>query len=270
MPLYIVATPIGNLSEISERALDTLRAADYIACEDTRRSGLLLSRFGISKPLIKYEAHNEAGGTARLIELLIGGAAVALISDAGMPLISDPGSRLISACIEQNIPYTVISGPCACINALVLSGLDARSFCMLGFLPERKKDRDAYMDMFKDLQATLILYCPPHDLDDYLEYLHTVLGPRKFSLIREITKLHEQVAFGVLGQPLDVTRKGEMVLVVEGAPEPPNDLLSLTIPQHVGQLIAQGLTKNDAIKRAAKERGIHKNEVYKEVINDKL
>jgi len=266
--LYIIATPIGNLDEITKRALDTLTVCDFVACEDTRRSGLLLNRFGISKPLIKYESHNEAGGTAKILGLLSEGKNVVLISDAGMPLISDPGSCLITACIAESLPYTVISGPCACINAVVLSGFDTRSFCMIGFLPDKKKDRDEYIARFADLQSTLILYCPPHDLDNYLEYLYSRLGERKIAIVREMTKIYEEVVHAVLGQPIQINRKGEMVLVIEGAKPKENLLLPLSIEKHVDYYIKAGLTKNEAIKNVAKERGVHKSEIYKQIVEE--
>jgi len=261
--LYIIATPIGNLDEISKRALDTLSGCDFVACEDTRRSGLLLSRYGISKTLIKYEAHSEVGGATRIVELLRDGKNIALISDAGMPLISDPGAKIVAICIDEKISYTVISGPCACVNAVVFSGMDTRSFCMIGFLPDKKKERDEYIGRFADLQSTLVLYCPPHDLDNYLEYLHTKLGERKVAVVREMTKIYEEVVHGILGQPVNVNRKGEMVLVVEGAKPKANALLELSIANHVDYYIKTGMSKNDAIKTVAKERGVHKNEIYK-------
>ena len=265
--LYIIATPIGNLDEITKRALDTLNECDFVACEDTRRSGLLLNRFGISKPLIKYETHSEATSATKLLNLLREGKNIALISDAGMPLISDPGSHLITACIAESIPYTVISGPCACINAVVLSGFDTRSFCMLGFLPDKKKDRDEYIDRFADLQSTLVLYCPPHDLDNYLDYLHSRLGSRKITIVRELTKIYEDIVRGELGQSIQINRKGEMVIVIEGAKPTENPLLDLSIVNHVDYYIKSGMTKNEAIKSAAKDRVVHKNEIYKEIVN---
>ena len=263
--LYIVATPIGNLEEISKRALDVLGGVDYIACEDTRHSGSMLGKLGISKPLIRHESHNEAASLDRLTALLREGAAVALISDAGMPLISDPGARIVSACIAESIPYTVISGPCACINALVLSGMDIRSFCMLGFLPEKNTDRDSYIDKFVSLQSTLVLYCPPHDLDRYLEYLFIKLGGRRIAIVREMTKLYEEVIHAKLGDKIEVTRKGEFVLVIEAAKPSNNEMLVLTIQEHVEILQKAGLSKNDAIKQTARERGVHKSVIYKEV-----
>ena len=225
----------------------------------------MLNRFGISKPLIKYEIHSETAGASKILNLLRENKNIALISDAGMPLISDPGSNLIASCIAENIPLTVISGPCACINAVVLSGLDTRSFCMLGFLPDKKKDRDTYIARFSDLQSTLVIYCPPHDLDDYLNYLYSRLGSRKIAIVREMTKIYEEVVYGALGQPIQVNRKGEMVIVIEGAEPKENPLLTLSVINHFDYYIKSGMTKNEAIKSVAKERGVHKSEIYKEI-----
>ncbi len=260
--LYIIATPIGNLGEITYRAVQTLGEVDAILCEDTRRTAILLNHYGISKPLVSYQKFNEREKSAYIVERLKNGENLALVSDAGMPLVSDPGSVLLSSVIENGLDYTVVSGPCALVNAVVLSGLSVSSFCMAGFLPEKKSEREKYVKKFEDLQSTLIFYSPPHNVLSDLQFLFSALGNRKFSAVREISKLHEEVIRGTLGEIPEFTQKGEFVIVVEGAKEKENELNSLTIVEHIDAYIAQGLTKKDAMKKVASDRNISKSEVY--------
>lgn len=267
--LYIVATPIGNLSEITYRAVETLKEADAVLCEDTRRTAVLLSHYGISRPLVSYQKFNEREKTAYIIERLEKGENVALVSDAGMPIISDPGSVLLSAVIDRGLEYTVISGPCALINAVVLSGLDASSFCMAGFLPEKKSDRRKYIAKFAEIESTLVFYSPPHNILSDLEFLYSALGDRRFAAVREISKLYEEVIRGNLGDVPEFTVKGEFVIVVEGAKEKENELNALGIAEHVEAYIEQGLSKKDAMKKVAADRGLAKSEVYAEYEKNK-
>mgnify|MGYP000033039086 FL=1 len=263
--LYIVGTPIGNLGEITYRAVETLKNVDVIAAEDTRRTMVLLNAYGIKKPLISYQKFNEQATKQKLTELLLSGKDVALVSDAGMPLISDPGYVLVSFLIEQGIEYTVVSGACACIDALVLSGMDTSKFCMLGFLPQKKSDREQLLAEYADIKCTLVFYSAVHDIDADLTSLYHGLGRRKVAVVRELTKLHEQVSRGYLGEEMDFARKGEFVIVVEGAPR--KDFSSLTVEQHYLNVLSAGADKKEAIKIVASERKMPKSEVYAIVVN---
>lgn len=262
--LYIVATPIGNLSEITYRAVETLREADAVLCEDTRRTAVLLNRYEIKKPLISYQKFNERAKCEEVISRLKAGENLALVSDAGMPVISDPGSVLIGELIKENLDYTVVSGPCALVNAVVLSGLDATAFCMAGFLPEKKSDRIRHAERFKDFTGTVIFYSAPHDVRKDLDFLYSVFGRRKVAIVREISKIHEEVIRGNLGDVPEFTERGEFVVCVEGASEKPDDFSDLSIPDHVEKYIAEGLDKKDAVKRVAEERKIPKSQCYNE------
>lgn len=266
MQLYIIATPIGNIKEITYRAVEVLQSVDIILAEDTRHSGILLNAYNIKKPMISYQKHSEKSKTETVLKLLGEGKNIALISDAGMPLISDPGSFLLSKVIEAKYAYTVISGPCACINALVLSGLDTSSFCMIGFLPEKNIDRDRQIDKFRALEATLIVYSPPHNVLDDLNYLFGKLGRRKVSVVREISKMFEEVIFGRLGEIPQFTLKGEFVIVIEGAPSPSEKLSKKSIIEHLQLYIDGGMDKKSAIKKVAEDRKIAKSIVYGEAL----
>ncbi len=260
--LYIVATPIGNLGEITYRAIETLKSVDAILCEDTRRTLILLERYGIKKPLVSYQKFSEKEKAGYIAERLASGENLALVSDAGMPLVSDPGKVLVDELISRGLEYTVISGPCAAINALVLSGLDTSAFCMCGFLPEKKSDRKKFIERFVDLGATLIFYSPPHNITADLEFLKGALGDRDVAVVREISKLHEEVIRGRLADFPEFTVKGEFVIVVEGAKEKENALNGLTIEEHVEKYIADGLSKMDAVKHVAADRNRPKSEIY--------
>ncbi len=261
--LYIVATPIGNLGEITFRAVETLKSVDAVLCEDTRRTGILLNKYGIKKPLISYQKFNEREKAVYVAERLRGGENLALVSDAGMPIISDPGKILIEELIKEDLEYTVISGPCALVNAVVLSGLDASAFCMVGFLPDKQGERKKQIERFKELDCTLIFYVPPHDARQTLDFLYGELGNRKATLVREISKLHEEVVRGELGNFPEFIEKGEFVLVVEGAKKF-NELNDLPVVEHVDAYIEKGLNKKDAIKKVASDRGVPKSEIYNE------
>ncbi|MBR2970560.1 MAG: 16S rRNA (cytidine(1402)-2'-O)-methyltransferase [Clostridia bacterium] len=263
--LYIVGTPIGNIKEITLRAIEVLNAVDFIAAEDTRRTAILLNEYDIKKPMISYQKFNERASAQKLIEILGEGKDVALVSDAGMPLISDPGQLLTQELIKNNLAYTVVGGPCALIDALLLSGLDASRFCMLGFLPEKKSDRDKLLTGYSDVKCTLIFYSSVHNVDKDLGYLYDAYGSRSVAVVREISKLYEEVVRGKLGDVLEFVRKGEFVLVVEGAPE--RDYSELSVLEHYEMYVRNGLSKKDAIKKVASDRNVSKSEIYQIVVN---
>lgn len=265
--LYIVATPIGNLSEITFRAVETLKSVDFIAAEDTRHTMELLKAYDIKKPMISYHKFSERASTDGIIAHLKEGKDVALVSDAGMPLISDPGATLVEALIENGIEYTVISGACACVNAVVLSGLDTSSFLMVGFLPEKAIDRKREMERVKDVRATLVFYSPPHNILNDLDFLFKSLGRRKVAIVREISKIHEEVVRGYLGEVPPFTVKGEMVIVVERAESPAERLTRLSVVEHVKHYMSLGLNKSDAIKRTASDRKVAKSVIYSETLD---
>ena len=260
--LYIVATPIGNMDEISFRAVEVLKSVDAILCEDTRHSSILLSRYDINKPLISYQKFNEKARSKEIISRLGDGENMALVSDAGMPGISDPGLILIRAVIDARIDYTVVSGPCAAINALLLSGLDTSRFLFIGFLPEKKADRDEIIVKYGDVDATLIFYIPLSDCDEIIDYLAQKLGNRKCAVVREMTKKFESVVRGTLSDMPEYVHKGEFVLVVEGCKEQNAQLVQLPLEEHIKFYTDSGMDKKQAIKKTAKDRGVSKSEIY--------
>jgi len=260
--LYLVATPIGNLKDISYRAIEVLGSVDVIACEDTRHSLKLLSAYGIKKPLVAYHKFNEKAEGEKLVSLLKEGKTVALITDAGTPVISDPGNVLVKMLIENELEYTVIPGANAFVPALVLSGFDATRFAFIGFLPEKTKDREALLNKYKALDMTLIFYSAPHDVVKTVGYLHSVLGNRKACAVREITKLHESVEHFNLEDGYPNEPRGEYVLLVEGAEEV-DESAQMTAKEHLEKYLNEGMDKKEAVKKVAKERGVPKNEIYK-------
>ena len=271
--LYIVATPIGNLGDITLRALDVLRAVDLVAAEDTRQTGKLLSHFDIKKPMISYFEHNKAQHGAKILQKLKEGQDVALVSDAGTPGISDPGADMIRQAMAEGISVTMAPGPAAGIMALVLSGLDTRRFVFEGFLPEEKKKRKAILEQLADEPRTAVLYESPHRIVSTLEEMRAVIGGfRRLALCRELTKIYEEICLRSIDSHLDdFSRRpprGEYVMVLEGA-DP--DVLreknkaawtELSVKDHVDGLIAGGLDRKTAIKKAALERGSTRNEIY--------
>ena len=265
--LYFVATPIGNLKDISLRALEVLKQVDEIACEDTRHSITLLKAYDINKPLVSYHKFNERESGLKLIEKLKNGKNVALITDAGMPVISDPGNVLVKMLMENGLDYTVIPGACAGVSALVLSGLDAQRFCFLGFLPAKASERKEFLEKYKNLEATLIFYCAPHDIKKDVESIYTVLGDRKAVAVKEITKIHESVQPFNLKDGYPFEAKGEYVLLVEGG-KLADENANLSDKQLIDKYISDGLDKKDALKKVAKERKIPKSELYKLTITE--
>lgn len=265
--LYLVATPIGNLKDITLRALEILKECDVVACEDTRHSLKLLNHYEIKKQLISLHQHNENIACQKLAELVRQGKSVALITDAGMPGISDPGRVAVLHFIQQGLPYTIIPGASAFTSALVLSGIDSSGFIFLGFLPDNNKKMAQLFKQIKDIRQTLIFYCAPHDIKKNIQHLYNGLGERKFAAVKEITKIHETVTFSYLSQGIEDV-KGEYVLVVEGAEEVENPLNQKSIKEHYEYYLESGLSKMDAMKAVAKERGISKSEIYKEIITN--
>jgi len=271
--LYVCATPIGNLEDITLRVLRILKEVDYIAAEDTRHTLKLLNHYGISKPLISYHEHNQRERGQKIIELLMQGHNVALVSDSGMPGISDPGVPLISLARQNGIPVTVLPGPTACISALVLSGMNTSRFVFEGFLPREKKERGARLEELKSEQRTVVLYEAPHRLVATLEDMLDKLGNRRIAVVRELTKVHEEVIILDLEQMLrhfkEHPPKGEIVLILEGCAQQDiqNHTWDISIEDHIRQYMAQGFDKKEAVKQVAKARGLPKSEVYKHSIN---
>lgn len=266
--LYFVATPIGNLKDISYRAVETLNSVDEIGCEDTRHSLTLLAAYGIKKPLFSYHKFNEKQESESIIRKLKDGKNIAIISDAGMPVISDPGNVLVNALMENGLEYTVIPGANAALSALILSGFNAERFCFIGFLPEKKSEREKLLTEYKNLSATLIFYSAPHDVKKDAETLYSVLGDRRAAAVKEITKIHERVEIFDLKDGFPTEPKGEYVLIVEGA-KAGEEFINLSEEEHVKKYIDSGMDKKEALKRVAKERGVPKSSLYKYTINEK-
>jgi len=263
--LYLVATPIGNLKDITLRALEVLKSVDEIGCEDTRHSLGLLNAYEIKKPLFSYHKFNEREAGEKVIEKLKSGKDVAIITDAGMPVISDPGNVLCNMLIENGLEFTVVPGACACVSALVLSGLDSSRFCFLGFMPEKSSERKDFLNKYKDLDVTLIFYSAPHDVKKDIESIYSVFGDRVAVAVKEITKLHERAERFNLKDGLKSEPKGEYVILVEGGKKENQNLL-LSEKEHIELYISQGMDKKDALKAVAKERGVSKSSLYKYTI----
>ena len=269
--LYLVATPIGHLDDITLRAIKILKEVDLIAAEDTRHTIKLLNHLEISKPMISYHRHNEEFRCEYLIKELKEGKNIALVSDAGTPGISDPGEEIVKESIKQNIKIIPIPGPCAMINALIASGISTKEFCFYGFLPLNKKNRREKLEEIKNVNKTIILYEAPHKIKNTLEDLKNILDEnRKVVLAREITKIHEEFIRGSINEILSKIDelKGEMVLIIEGNyNKQENDLCNLTIDEHYIYYEKQGLDKKEIIKKIAQDRNVKKNEIYQEFIN---
>ena len=265
--LYIVATPIGNLEDITLRALRILKEVDLIAAEDTRHTLQLLNHFEISKPLISNHRHNEEEKADVLIEKLKSGKNIALVSDAGTPGICDPGEEVIKKCIEKGITVIPIPGACAMINSLICSGIDTNEFTFLGFLPLNKKLRKTKLDEIEKSNKTIIIYEAPHKLEKTLNDLKEILdADRKIVLAREITKIHEEFIRGNIDYLLSKIPeiKGEIVLIIDKAKpqEGESELNSLSLDEHYKFYEKQGFSKKDIIKKIAKDRNVNKNEIY--------
>ncbi len=267
--LFVVATPIGNLEDITLRAIQVLKEVDIIAAEDTRHTLKLLNHLEISKPLISYHRHNEEIKTDDLLEKLEQGQNVALVSDAGTPGICDPGEVIIQKCIEKKIKVIPIPGACAMINALIASGISTKEFVFLGFLPLNKKLRKEKLKEIETCKKTIILYEAPHKLVHTLQDLKDILENRKIVLARELTKIHEEFIRGTIDEIIEKSEnlKGEMVLIIEKNEEKNEDISqNLTLQEHYQFYERQGLEKKEIIKRIAKDRKVNKNEIYKNFI----
>lgn len=261
--IYFVATPIGNLDDISLRALKTLRSVDEIYCEDTRHTLKLLNAYEIKKPLIACHKFNEREAAERIINSARGGKSIAIVSDAGMPVISDPGNIVAAALKEAGVPYTVVPGANAFLSALVLAALPADRFAFIGFLPDKEGERKKVLEKYKDCDLTLCFHVAPQDVDRHISSMYAVFGDRKACAVREITKLHEEAVPFRLGDGLAGEKRGEYVIVVEGAPESENPLNALSEREHILYYIERGMDKKEALKAAARDRGISKSELYK-------
>ena len=268
--LYIVATPIGNLEDITFRAIRILKEVDLIAAEDTRNTLKLLNHYEISKPLISYHRHNEEFKVDFLIDKLKKGENIAVVSDAGTPGISDPGEVIIKSAIENNIPVVPIPGACAAINALVCSGLDTKEFCFIGFLPQNKKLRKEKLSEIQKETKTLIIYEAPHKLKDTLLDLSEIIENRKMVLARELTKIHEEFIRGNINDIIQKSEnlKGEFIILIEGAiPAEETPILNnLSLEEHYKYYENLGLDKKEIIKKIAKDRDVSKNEIYMKFI----
>lgn len=268
--LYIVGTPIGNLSDMSPRALEVLRSVDFIAAEDTRVTMKLLNHFGIQKPLVSYFEHNKAEKTAKMVSRLQNGEKCAIVTDAGMPCISDPGEDLVRACYENGIEVESVPGPSAVITALSVSGLKTGRFCFEGFLSVNKQSRRTHLESLKNETRTMIFYEAPHKLVATLADMQSVLGDREIALCRELTKLHEEVIRTTLKGALelykDTAPRGEYVLCIAGREEEKETYTIEDAAAIADRLLASGESASAAAKEAAAVTGLKKGEIYKFLI----
>ncbi len=270
--LYLCATPIGNLGDVSTRCIEIFKAVDMIAAEDTRRTLQLLNHFGITKPLTSYHEHNKHEKGEYIIKLLLEGKNIAQVSDAGTPAISDPGEDLVKLCIENNIIVTSVPGPVAGITALILSGLSTSRYSFEGFLSVNKRHRTEHLKSLKNDTHTLIFYEAPHKLKNTLSDMAEFFGEsRRIAIARELTKIHEEILRFTIGEAVEyyneVNPRGEYVLVIEGATEKADDLewwADLSVLEHIEKYMSDGDSSKDAIKKTAVDRGLPKRDVYNE------
>lgn len=271
--LFLCATPIGNLEDITLRVMRILKEADYIVAEDTRHTLKLLNHLGISKPLISYHKYSSEHKEEQILSLLENGNNLAVVSDAGMPGISDPGEELVKLAYERDIHVTIIPGATAGLSALVLSGLPSSRFVFEGFLPRDRKLRKKVLNQLKDEERTIIIYEAPHHLLGTLKELNEYLGNRKIAIVRELTKIYEEVLHFALEEGIEYfstnSPRGEFVLVIEGRQENQEDdrFSDISITDHILAYMDAGMSKKEAIKRVAADRGLPKNQVYKHSIN---
>lgn len=276
--LFLCATPIGNLEDITFRVLKTLKEVDLIAAEDTRHSIKLLNHFEIQTPMTSYYEYNKVDKAKYLVNLMQEGKNIAVITDAGTPGISDPGEELVRQCFEAGIEVSSLPGPAACITALTMSGLKTRRFAFEAFLPSDKKDRQQVLEELKDETRTMIIYEAPHHLVQTLKELESVLGDRKITQCRELTKKYEEAHQTTIGSLISEYEtkepRGEYVLVIEGktfkekTEEKQKEWESLSINEHMEYYLNQGIDKKEAMKRVAKDRGVSKRDIYRECINE--
>ncbi|MGB7606195.1 MAG: 16S rRNA (cytidine(1402)-2'-O)-methyltransferase [Lutisporaceae bacterium] len=270
--LYLCATPIGNLEDITLRCIRILREVDIVAAEDTRQSIKILNHFEIKKPLVSYHEHNKYTKGKELVSIMLEGKSIALVSDAGMPAISDPGEDLVRLCIEHKIEIVPIPGASASLTALIVSGISTRSFCFEGFLPSNKKEKKEKLEQLSSETRTIILYESPHRIKDTLKELQQYLGDRKASVSRELTKKFEETIRGTLSEIFAVLQqrdiKGEFVIVLEGIDikvlidKEAKKWHNISVEQHILMYIEQGMDKKEAIKKVAEDRNLPKKEVY--------
>ena len=275
--LYICATPIGNLGDMTPRAVETLRSVDLIAAEDTRNSIRLLNHFDIHTPMTSYHEYNRFEKAEELVNKMLAGQNVAVITDAGTPCISDPGEVLVQKCYERGVPVTSLPGPSAAITALTLSGFSVRRFVFEGFLPpkQKKKERAAAYERIRNETGTIVLYEAPHHLTDTLKDLLDVLGKeRQIALCREMTKLHEEVIRTTIGEALLLEPRGEYVLVIAGRDPKEVDeeaaarFEEMSLEEHVESYIRKGMERKEAMKAAAKDRGLSRRDVYNALLRE--
>ena len=276
--LYLCATPIGNLEDITFRVLRTLKEADLIAAEDTRNTIKLLHHFEINTPMTSYHEYNKVDKAAYLVNKLIEGTNIALVTDAGTPGISDPGEEIVRQAYEAGIRVTSLPGACACITALTLSGLSTRRFAFEAFLPTDKKERKAILDSLVTETRTTIIYEAPHHLLSTLEELYNTIGDRKITLCRELTKLHETIQLMTISSAITYYRenqpKGEYVMVISGRTlkeleeEKQQSWEQISIDEHMDIYLSKGFDKKDAMKKVAKDRGISKRDVYQALLSE--
>ena len=267
--LYVTGTPIGNLSDVSPRVVETLECVDFIAAEDTRVTLKLLNHFDIKASMVSYHEHNKAQKGPEVLARLLNGESCALVTDAGMPAISDPGQDLVDLCLEHGVPVVSVPGPTAFATALALSGMDSRRFTFEGFLEVDKKKRRAQLEFLKTQPCTLILYEAPHKLSVTLRDLLETLGDRRLCICRELTKVHEEIIRTTLAEAVDAypnnDLKGELVLILEGAPTEQKVFTLEDAVAMAQDLVRSGVSKNDASKEAAKATGLKKSEIYREL-----
>ena len=270
-PLYVVPTPIGNLGDMTERALTVLKNVDFVAAEDTRVSGKLLNLYGIEANFVSYHEHNKASQGEKLVERLKNGESGAIVTDAGTPAVSDPGEDLVAKCRENGVNVVPLPGACAFVTALAGSGFPSRRFCFEGFLPTDKKERSEILDGYKNEKKTVIFYEAPHRVAETAKILLDSLGNRRVCAARELTKLNEEFFTGLLSELCELFEKkeprGEYVLIVEGAKDTGTAFFAeMTVREHVAFYESQGLSRMDAIKACARDRGVPKNTIYKQLI----
>lgn len=272
--LYLVATPIGNLSDVTERAVKILSEVDFVAAEDTRNSGRMLHLLGIDKPFVTYFEHNKAEMGPKIVKRLQSGQSCALVTDAGTPAVSDPGADLVRLCIASGVPVTSAPGPCAAVNALILSGFDTRRFLFEGFPEGNDNQKKARFEELSSLPVTLVLYEAPHRLTRTLALLRDAFGDsRRVALCREMTKLNEEIVRTDLASACalfeNADPRGEYVLVIEGKKKDERPFFEhMTVKEHVAFYEASGLSRMDAMKAAARDRGVGKGQIYKEMLEE--
>ena len=274
--LYLCATPIGNLEDMTFRCIRILKEVDLIAAEDTRNSIKLLNHFDIKKPMTSYHEYNKIEKGRKLVERLLGGEEIALVTDAGTPGISDPGEELVDMCRKAGVTVTAIPGPAACVTALTISGLPTRRFAFEAFLPTDKKEKQEILEEMKQETRTMVLYEAPHRLVRTLETLFSVLGNRRVSICRELTKKHETVFASLIDEAIlyykEHEPKGECVVIIEGKSRKEIQARErekweeMSIEEHMELYLSEGMDKKEAMKKVAKDRGVSKREVYQALL----